>query len=159
MRRTVRASGQAVGRRVAVISDTYLTVEARARVEIDRQLQAAGWDAQDFKAVNLAASQGVAVREFALKPPHGRADYLLFVDRQAVGSIEAKPAGTTLTGVEIQSAKYRDGLPDLDVSIRPLPFAYESTGVETRFTNRADPRPAKPSSILLPPARHARRVA
>ena len=34
---------------------------------------------------------------------HGRADYLLFVDRQAVGTIEAKPEGTTLTEVEIHA--------------------------------------------------------
>jgi type I restriction enzyme R subunit len=123
-------------------SDSYLTAEARARVEIDKQLGAARWVVQDADAVNLAAAQGVAVREFVLKSPHGRADYLLFVKDQAVGSIEAKPAGTTLTGVEIQSAKYRDGLQEyLNASVRPLPFAYEATGVETRFTNRADPEP------------------
>jgi type I restriction enzyme R subunit len=121
-------------------SEPYLTPEAKARVQIDRALGAAGWAVQDSDAVNLTATRGVAVREFILKPPHGRADYLLFVNRQAVGSVEAKPAGTTLTGVEIQSAKYRDGLPDfLEAPVRPLPFAYESTGVETRFTNRADP--------------------
>jgi type I restriction enzyme R subunit len=92
--------------------------------------------------VNLAASQGVAVREFILKPPHGRVDYLLFVDRKPVGIIEAKPEGTTLTGVEEQSAKYSAGLPDnLVAPIRPMPFAYESTGIETRFTNTADPYP------------------
>lgn len=85
--------------------DVYLTAEAQARVQIDRQLEAAGWAVQDADSVNLAAAQGVAVREFILKPPHGRADYLLFVDREPVGSIEAKPAGTTLTGVEEQSAK------------------------------------------------------
>ncbi len=123
-------------------SEPYLTAEAQARVKIDQELEAAGWAVQDADGVNLAAAQGVAVREFPLTPPHGRADYLLFVDRQAVGSVEAKPAGTTLTGVEVQSAKYRDGLPDyVSVPARPLPFAYESTGVETRFTNRADPEP------------------
>jgi len=63
----------------------YLTPEARARVEIDRKLAAAGWVVQDARAVNLAAARGVAVREFVLKPPHGRADYLLFVDRAAAG--------------------------------------------------------------------------
>ncbi|HSF85958.1 MAG TPA: hypothetical protein VLG28_09940, partial [Acidimicrobiia bacterium] len=53
-----------------------------------------------------------------------------------------KRAGTTLTGVEIQTAKYTTGLPeDLTAPIRPLPFAYESTGVETRFTNGLDPEP------------------
>lgn len=120
-------------------SDVYLTAEVQARVQIDRELETAGWAVQDASAVNLAAAQGVAVREFILKSPHGRADYLLFVDRQPVGSIEAKPAGTTLTGVEEQSAKYGEGLPDyLTVPVRPLAFAYESTGFETRFTNRVD---------------------
>ena len=42
---------------------------------------------------------------------HGRADYLLLVEQQAVGTIEAKPKGTTLTEVEIQSSKYATGVP------------------------------------------------
>jgi type I restriction enzyme R subunit len=55
--------------------------------------------------------------------------------------IEAKPEGATLTGVEWQSAKYLDGLPDWVTSALEgaLPFAYQSTGVETRFTNTLDP--------------------
>src|SRR3989441_10116207 len=123
-------------------SEAYLTAEAQARVQIDKELGAAGWSVQDAHAVNLAARQGVAVREFILKPPHGRVDYLLFVDRQPVGTIEAKPAGTTLTGVEEQSAKYTAGIPDtLAAPVRPLPFAYEATGVETHFTHTADPEP------------------
>lgn len=73
---------------------------------------------------------------------HGRADYLLFVDRQAVGTIEAKPKGTTLTEVEIQSSKYATGVPgQVQSGFDRLPFAYESTGVETRFTNGLDPDP------------------
>ncbi len=56
--------------------------------------------------------------------------------------IEAKKVGTTLTGVELQSGKYKDGLPEsLPAWFRPLPFCYESTGVETRFTNGLDPEP------------------
>jgi type I restriction enzyme R subunit len=122
--------------------DAYLTAEAQARVRIDKELDAAGWSVQDAGSVNLAANQGVAVREFILKPPHGRVDYMLFADRQPVGIVEAKPAGTTLIGVEEQSAKYAAGLPDALVApVRPLPFAYEATGVETRFTNTADPEP------------------
>src|SRR3989454_234288 len=122
--------------------DAYLTAEAQARVQIDQELEAAGWAVQDAASVNLAAAQGVAVRELILKPPHGRVDYLLFVDRRPVGTIEAKPAGTTLTGVEEQSAKYTAGIPDtLAAPIRPLPFAYEATGVETHFTHTADPEP------------------
>jgi hypothetical protein len=33
----------------------------------------------------------------------------------------------------------------------PLPFIYESTGTETRFTNGYDPE-AQPAGIYLPPA-------
>ena len=70
------------------------------------------------------------------------ADYLLFVDRKAIGVVEAKPVGTTLSGVEAQSGKYGVGLPaQLPAWHRPLPFLYESTGVETFFTNGLDPQP------------------
>src|SRR3954463_9684925 len=89
---------------------SYLTPEGRARVEIDQMLEAAGWTVQNTGAVNLAASQGVAVREFIMRSPHGRADYLLFLDGRAAGVVEAKKQGETLTGVEWQSAKYVDGL-------------------------------------------------
>jgi type I restriction enzyme R subunit len=103
-------------------------------------LDAAGWAVQKADKVNLAARVGVAVREFTLTAPHGRTDYLLFVDRRPVGAIEAKPAGATLTGVETQTDKYSDGVPDeLGAPLVPLPFLYESTGAETRFTNTADP--------------------
>ena len=117
-----------------------MTPEQEARVNIDRLLEQAGWAVQDVAAVNLYAAQGVAVREFSLKAGHGEADYLLFVDRQAVGVVEAKPEGHTLAGVEVQSGKYNTGLPDnLAAPRRPLPFLYESTGTETQFTNLLDP--------------------
>ena len=119
----------------------YLTPEARARVDIDAMLEAAGWIIQDRSGLNLAAGRGVAVREFLMKG-NEEVDYLFFVDGQAVGALEAKPAGATLTGVEPQTAGYAAGLPDfVQAPIRPLPFLYESTGVETRFTNRLDPEP------------------
>jgi type I restriction enzyme R subunit len=106
-------------------------------------LAEAGWAVQDASGVSLSASRGVAIREFILSKPHGRADYLLFVDGQAVGVLEAKKEGETLTGVAWQTAKYVDGLPD-EVSTAldgALPFAYQSTGTETRFTNSLDPEP------------------
>ena len=118
------------------------TPEQRAREEIDRLLLAAGWAVQDMAAVNLHAARGVAIREFALNPGHGQADYLLYVDGKACGVIEAKKQGSTLTGVELQSARYAQGLPAaLPAWRRPLPFAYESTGIETHFTNGLDPAP------------------
>ena len=91
-----------------------------------------------MKGLDFTASRGVAVREFPLKA--GFADYMLFVNRQAVGVVEAKKEGTTLGGVDTQSGKYLDGLP---VHVQrvgtPLPFAYESTGVETVYRNVRDP--------------------
>ncbi len=118
----------------------YLAREARARIEIDRQLVAAGWVVQRQDSLNLSAGPGVAVREFTLEKPHGRVDYLLFVDGKPAGVIEAKPEGTTLTEVEHQSGKYVSGLPSwMKPLVYPLPFIYESTGTETRFTNGYDP--------------------
>jgi type I restriction enzyme, R subunit len=118
------------------------TPEQQARDQIDQMLDAAGWAVQDAAKANIHASRGVALRNFALKAGHGFADYLLYVDGSAAGVVEAKKQGTTLTGVEIQSAKYSEGLPQhLPARIRPLPFCYESTGVETQFTNGLDPQP------------------
>ncbi len=105
-------------------------------------LEQAGWAVQDVKHANLYAKKGVAIREFDLKSGYGTADYLLYIDGQAAGVIEAKKEGTTLTGVEVQSDKYKNGLPDsLPAWFRPLPFCYQSTGKETRFTNGFDPEP------------------
>ena len=117
-----------------------MTPEQQARENIDRLLEQAGWAVQNAGAINLYESAGVAVREFSLKPGHGSADYLLYVNRRAVGIVEAKPEGHTLVGVETQSEKYSTGLPDnLPAHLRPLPFLYQSTGCETRFTNLLDP--------------------
>ena len=42
------------------------TPEARARLEIDRQLEAAGWTLQHRDEMNLTAADAIAVREFKL---------------------------------------------------------------------------------------------
>lgn len=116
--------------------------EQRAREKIDDGLRASGWAVQDKDALNLYAGQGVAVREFPLLPGHGVADYLLYVDGRAVGVLEAKPEGHTLTGVEPQSQRYAEGLPEIvPAAVRPLPFLYQSSGSITRFTNLLDPDP------------------
>ncbi len=114
-----------------------MTPEQQARLTIDGQLAASGWVVQDYKRLNLRAGRGVAVREFPLLA--GPTDYLLFVDGKAVGVVEAKKVGTALTGVELQVEKYREGVPEhLKAPRLPLPFGYESTGVETRFTSGLD---------------------
>ncbi|MYE41564.1 MAG: DEAD/DEAH box helicase, partial [Chloroflexi bacterium] len=118
------------------------TPETKARTNIDRLLKQAGWAVQGADVLNVHAACGVAVREFEMRTGHGVADYLLYVGGKAAGVVEAKPEGRTLTGVEAQSEKYGTGLPDnLPAYVRPLPFLYESTGVETRFTNGLDPQP------------------
>jgi len=114
-----------------------VTPEQQARLTIDGQLAASGWVVQDMKQLNLHAGHGVAVREFPLLA--GPTDYLLFFDGKAVGVVEAKKVGTALTGVELQVEKYREGVPKhLKAPRLPLPFGYESTGVETRFTSGLD---------------------
>ena len=117
------------------------TPERKARRIIDANLEAAGWLVQSHGDLDLTAGSGVAVREFPMKPGFGTADYVLYVDRMAIGAIEAKPEGT-LTGVEEQSEKYAVGLPDdLPAHHRPLPFVFESNGSRTSFTNGLDPAP------------------
>jgi type I site-specific restriction endonuclease len=88
-----------------------MTPEARARQSIDALLAAAGWHVCNVADANIHAARGVAIREFPLNPGHGFADYLLYIDAKAAGVIEAKKAGATLTGVEVQSARYAQGLP------------------------------------------------
>ena len=119
-----------------------MTPEAAARARIDALLGLAGWVVVDVHDANIHAARGVAIREFALDAGHGIADYLLYLDGKACGVIEAKKEGATLTGVEPQSGRYAQGLPAaLPAWRRPLPFVFESTGVETHFTNGLDPEP------------------
>ncbi len=114
--------------------------EEKAREHIDHLLHQAGWQIQDIVDLNLSASRGVAVREVPLK--NGFADYLLFVEKKPVGVVEAKSEGTTLSGAAEQSEKYATGIPDnLPTIEEPLPFVYESTGVETYFRDHRDPQP------------------
>jgi type I restriction enzyme R subunit len=123
-----------------------LPAEHRARALIDTQLTAAGWIVQDRKDLNLLAGPGVAVREVVMAAGHGRVDYLLYVERRVVGVVEAKPEGTTLSGVEWQSAMYATGLPETHRARATtvegrLPFVFEASGSETHFTNGYDPNP------------------
>lgn len=128
------------------MSDDRLKPEDRARVAIDAMLEAAGWIVQDYQRMDLTvASRGVAVREFVTKA--GPVDYLLFADEKAIGTVEAKSEGRLLSDVEPQSHRYATGFAEL-LETRPVPhwseglpvpFAYESTGVETNFTSWLDP--------------------
>ena len=118
-----------------------MTPEAQARQIIDSKLVQAGWIVQDHKAINLGAGPGVAVREFPTDS--GPADYLLFVQRQAVGVIEAKrdDAGATLVATERQTARYATARLKWRREGAPLRFLFEATGQIIRFTDTADPAP------------------
>lgn len=95
---------------------------------------------QDYAEMNIRASTGVAVREFPLRKGHGTVDYMLYADGKAIGSVEAKPEGHTLRGVETQSGKYAAGLKDSTAAYGPeILFGYESTGAITQFTNTLEP--------------------
>ncbi|MBK6589379.1 MAG: DEAD/DEAH box helicase family protein [Acidobacteria bacterium] len=114
--------------------------EQLARDNIDAQLVACGWVVQRKNEINLAANDGVAVREY--QTDVGPADYVLFVDKKPVGVIEAKPEdmGYQLTVVEEQSADYAQAKLKY-LNNDPLPFVYESTGELTRFTDYRDDKP------------------
>ena len=117
------------------------TPEQLARDEIDGLLAKAGWVVQDKKKIDFSASLGVAVREY--QTDVGPADYVLFVDKQAVGVIEAKPEswGEKITTVEEQSSGYASAKLKWVKNNQPLRFVYESTGIITRFTDGLDPHP------------------
>ncbi|MGL4860913.1 MAG: hypothetical protein ACRC5A_14525, partial [Enterobacteriaceae bacterium] len=115
--------------------------EQKARDYIDALLAQAGWVVQDKKKIDFSASGGIAVREY--QTDVGPADYVLFVDKQAVGVIEAKPAiwGEKITMVEEQSQGYAKATLKWVNNSQPLRFVYESTGIITRFTDGFDPNP------------------
>jgi len=113
--------------------------EKLAREVIDKQLENTGWIIQNYKELNLGAGIGIAIREFPLKT--GYADYLLIIDRKAIGVVEAKKAGYTLSGVEDQSERYRDAIDEYLRYSEIPPFAYETTGFETYFRDMRDPEP------------------
>lgn len=110
------------------------TPEEKARELIDAQLVASGWVIQDRDEMNRKASLGVAVREYPMAT--GPCDYLLFVDGKACGVIEAKPEGSTLSGVADQSLRYQRKPPEaLAHWGDPLRFNYEASGSETQFSD------------------------
>ena len=106
--------------------------ENRARRNIDKTLEAAGWQIQNYAERDTDAALGVAVREYPLANAQ-RADYLLFLSGLAVGFIEAKKEGTTLSGAAQQAARYRANVPAGLPTQQGCPFVYTSTGIETYF--------------------------
>ena len=88
------------------MTDIFRTPEQRARDKIDAMLDQAGWKVQSKNKLDFSAGPGISVREY--QTDVGPADYVLFVDKQAVGVVEAKPEewGHKITTVESQSGTY-----------------------------------------------------
>ena len=93
-----------VADKLAIAPYTVMTPEERARQQIDTLLPQSGCIVQDRSQIKLTAGAGIAIREARLET--GEADYLLFAGGKAIATVEAKPKGYTLTGVEGQSGRY-----------------------------------------------------
>lgn len=117
------------------------TPEQISRDQIDRRLIEAGWVVVDKNKIDFTKGDGIAVREYPTDDG-GEIDYALFVDKKAVGVIEAKKDddGFRITTVEEQSNEYANSKLK-HIKNEPLNFIYEATGVLTRFTDKRDPKP------------------
>lgn len=115
-----------------------MTPEEKARRIIDEKLCQAGWVIQDMNRLNLAVSLGVAVREFPTST--GEVDYVLFIDGEPAGVVEAKreEAGQSITDVEIQSGRYAKSTFKWVKEDYTIRFAYEATDKLIRFTDYKD---------------------
>jgi type I restriction enzyme R subunit len=114
--------------------------EDRSRAALDDQLAACGWIVQSRDSLNLSAGVGVAVREFGTGA--GPTDYGLFVDKKFCGVIEAKPAGTTLSGYSDQASRYITEAPEwLGVDPKQRRFEYVASETEILFRDHRDPEP------------------
>ena len=115
-----------------------MTPERVARQTIDGMLEESGWQVQNYAERETDASPGVAVREYPLQDDQ-RADYLLFINEVAVGIVEAKPEGTTISGPLQQAERYHASLPETLPTLQGCPFLFASTGIETYFQDKRDP--------------------
>lgn len=112
--------------------------EEKARVKIDKQLTAAGWDivARD-EYIPFNAS---AVKE-ALMQDNKESDYLLFVDDKAIAVVEAKAEDNSLGDVVAQQAEWYSQNPQSWVGLwcpNQIPFVYLANGNKIYFKNMLD---------------------
>jgi len=115
-----------------------MSPEEKARLEIDRKLELAGYVIQDMKEFDPMAALGVAVREYPTNV--GEADYVLFVDRVPVGVVEAKATdkGEKLLMAADQSSGYAKSGLKYFINSKPLRFTYEATDILTHFCDLND---------------------
>ena len=117
------------------------TPEQKARDNIDKMLERSGWSVVDRNAIDWNLGPGLAVREYPTNV--GPADYVLFVEREPIGVIEAKKEdeGHRLSVHEQQAEEYAESKLKWFADSRPLSFVYESTGILTQYTDMRDPKP------------------
>lgn len=115
------------------------TPEQKARDQIDALLIQSGWIIQNKDEIDFDVGEGIAVREY--QTDIGPADYILFVDRNPVGVIEAKKekegvridlATDQAVGYAKSKLRYFDN--------EPLPYIYASNGIVTHFADLHDPK-------------------
>ena len=88
------------------IAGQSLKPEQKARDTIDQMLDRAGWKVQSKNKIDFGADFGIAIRKY--QTDAGPSDYVLFIDKNPVGVIDAKPEdwGQKITTVEDQSGGY-----------------------------------------------------
>lgn len=111
--------------------------EEKARIKIDKQLTAAGWDivARD-EYIPFNAS---AVKE-ALMQGNKESDYLLFADDKAIAVVEAKAEDNSLGVAVAQQAEWYSQNPQ-GVGLwcpNQVPFVYLANGNKIYFKNMLD---------------------
>lgn len=126
-----------------------MTPEAKARIDIDKLLTQTGWHVAAWATSISMRPTAWRFVKFPLNTGFGFADCLLYVDGKACGVIEAKKkVGAALSRVEVRSGRYAQGLPaSLPAWRRPLPFLFDSAGVETHFPNGLERSPAPAESL------------
>lgn len=117
-----------------------MTPENKARKQIDKLFEEAGWQvvSRDDYAPNISA---VAIEEGLLKH-NKRADYFLFLNGKAVGVLEAKREDLKedLSCACDQAELYAKGVPlKYQAYQRPLPIIYLSNGKQVLFKDFRDP--------------------
>lgn len=129
-----------------------MTPEEKARVNIDKMLDAAGW--RVVSREDFVADEPVAVCEGLMKG-NKEADYLLFLMGKAVGVIEAKREDIDVNTPEVidQAEEYTRILPSWCQSYqKPLPLVWVSNGKDYYFrdTRKEDPEYKKVDKLLSP---------
>jgi type I restriction enzyme R subunit len=119
--------------------------EQKARDNIDKMLETAGWVVQDKDKIDWSNHKGIAIREYSTDT--GPADYVLFINIDAakfpIGIIEAKPEdeGQRISTHEEQVLRYAESKLKYCIATEPIPFLYISTSIRTLFFNLKDPKP------------------